>query len=408
MKAALQQKIKPYAAPQGKTFNELKVDDQTGKKVGKGNEIDFKSLLTNSNEAKKQERIKDAAKDYSDLSQEEFLQKLSEESKPKREAKNKLDKDDFMKLFVEQLKNQDPLNPDKGAEMAAKLAQFNSLEQQMNSNKSLDALLKSQEQDRSLAMLNYVGKEVNLDGGFLRVKDGAVLPQTFTTPLNVASAKLIVTNQSGVKQAEIDLGSLKAGDHEVKWDGKTKSGELVAPGVYKYKIDARSIQNQPLDIPLTTSTKITGIDLKDAEQGLYTEYGKIGISEIKAVGVNGFSAARAQLGTVAGEAEQGDGTSAAKAAETGSQATQSAKENQAAADEGQQQASEDAQKIAAERAAKMQAAQKLAAQRAAMAQAAANYAKANPDASQQPKMPLQPQGPSEAAIRAQATLPPGA
>ena len=48
------------------------------------------------------------------------------------QGKSSLGKDDFMKLMISQLKNQDPLNPMDGTEFSAQLAQFSSLEQLSN------------------------------------------------------------------------------------------------------------------------------------------------------------------------------------------------------------------------------------------------------------------------------------
>ena len=48
-------------------------------------------------------------------------------------------KEEFLKLFVAQMKNQDPLNPMEGQEMAAQLAQFSSVEQLINLNQQLEA-----------------------------------------------------------------------------------------------------------------------------------------------------------------------------------------------------------------------------------------------------------------------------
>lgn len=50
------------------------------------------------------------------------------------------DKDTFLKLLVAQLKNQDPLAPQDGAQFVAQLAQFSSLDQLININQRLDAL----------------------------------------------------------------------------------------------------------------------------------------------------------------------------------------------------------------------------------------------------------------------------
>ncbi len=49
-------------------------------------------------------------------------------------------KDEFVKLLVTEMKNQDPLNPMDGKELAAQLAQFSSVEQLMNINTKLDGL----------------------------------------------------------------------------------------------------------------------------------------------------------------------------------------------------------------------------------------------------------------------------
>lgn len=46
-------------------------------------------------------------------------------------------KDAFLQLLVAQMKNQDPLNPTDGAQMATQLAQFSSVEQLENANSTL-------------------------------------------------------------------------------------------------------------------------------------------------------------------------------------------------------------------------------------------------------------------------------
>jgi len=49
-------------------------------------------------------------------------------------------KDQFVKLLVTEMQNQDPLNPMDGKELAVQLAQFSSVEQLMNVNTKLDNL----------------------------------------------------------------------------------------------------------------------------------------------------------------------------------------------------------------------------------------------------------------------------
>lgn len=55
-----------------------------------------------------------------------------------RKAKgDQLDKNDFLKLLVTQLRYQDPLNPVEDKEFIAQTAQFTSLEQMQNLNKAM-------------------------------------------------------------------------------------------------------------------------------------------------------------------------------------------------------------------------------------------------------------------------------
>jgi flagellar basal-body rod modification protein FlgD len=56
------------------------------------------------------------------------------------------ERDMFMTLLVAQLKNQDPLAPQDGAQFVAQLAQFNSLDQLVGIRQSMDQLVAAMQQ----------------------------------------------------------------------------------------------------------------------------------------------------------------------------------------------------------------------------------------------------------------------
>lgn len=56
-----------------------------------------------------------------------------------------MDKESFMLLLVTQFQHQDPLNPMEDKEFIAQLAQFSALEQQMNTNATMQELVKVQQ-----------------------------------------------------------------------------------------------------------------------------------------------------------------------------------------------------------------------------------------------------------------------
>jgi flagellar basal-body rod modification protein FlgD len=69
-------------------------------------------------------------------------------------------KDDFMKLLIAQLQNQDPTNPMKDNEFIAQMAQFSALEQTMNLSKSFDKFAEAQNQSQLIQYNSFVGKNV--------------------------------------------------------------------------------------------------------------------------------------------------------------------------------------------------------------------------------------------------------
>ena len=56
-------------------------------------------------------------------------------------ASTQLGKEDFLKLLVAQIKNQNPLDPTDGVEFLSQLAQFSQLEQLINIGSQLDTLV---------------------------------------------------------------------------------------------------------------------------------------------------------------------------------------------------------------------------------------------------------------------------
>jgi flagellar basal-body rod modification protein FlgD len=57
-----------------------------------------------------------------------------------------MDKNMFLQLLVAQLRNQDPLNPSQGTEFIAQLAQFQQLEQSINTGQDISAMRGSLDQ----------------------------------------------------------------------------------------------------------------------------------------------------------------------------------------------------------------------------------------------------------------------
>ena len=293
MSGALQNRISPPVPKYtSMDFSAAKVDDQVGTKTVEQNQTKFQDLISNSMEEVHKRRDAEKAGDLSANTDEEFFEKLAEQTREKREPKKELGKDDFLQLFVAQLQNQDPLNPDDGTEMASKLAQFNGLEQMMNMNSTMGQMVKAQNVGRNLQMVNYVGKEIAIEGGRVKLDGGKATNSEFETRAQTSKTTLIVRDSTGMTVAEKELGPKGVGTHNIEWDGKNSAGNEVSDGLYSYSIYAQSPEGEKIPVSITSKTIISGVDVQSQNGDLFTELGKVGLENIKSVGEPGFNNSR--------------------------------------------------------------------------------------------------------------------
>lgn len=87
-----------------------------------------------------------------------------------------LGKEEFLKLLVAQLRNQNPLEPMKDREFIAQLAQMNTVEQLQNLNSRTDSLLVSQAVGQASEL---IGRNVEVQDADLGPISGTVSKVTF-------------------------------------------------------------------------------------------------------------------------------------------------------------------------------------------------------------------------------------
>jgi flagellar basal-body rod modification protein FlgD len=74
---------------------------------------------------------------------------------PTTNPKSILGKDDFLKLMVTQLQNQDPLNPTDDKDFMGQMAQFSSLEQTANMAQTLENMNTSSQVSQGVSLIGH-------------------------------------------------------------------------------------------------------------------------------------------------------------------------------------------------------------------------------------------------------------
>ncbi|HWO97858.1 MAG TPA: flagellar hook assembly protein FlgD [Bacillus sp. (in: firmicutes)] len=80
--------------------------------------------------------------------------------KTRQTGTDTLGKDDFLKILMTQLQNQDPSNPLEDKDFIAQMAQFSTLEQITNMSKAFESFADHQSQSNLIQYQQFVGKSV--------------------------------------------------------------------------------------------------------------------------------------------------------------------------------------------------------------------------------------------------------
>ena len=193
-------------------------------------------------------------------------------------------RDEFLKMLVAQLKNQDPLNPMDGKDMAAQLAQFSTVEQLIAMNKTMDetkaaqsamtdaieSLEKTQnERADELAQLiegqmamATVGKVGVTPGNNAFVDKDGKGEIFIDTAGRSGTGRIVMTNDKGETVGMAIVGDIKAGQHSFKlgdyvWDPK------LEPGTYTYKFQVAKDGGPWSETTTYTAGRITGMRYQD-------------------------------------------------------------------------------------------------------------------------------------------------
>ncbi|PZP38621.1 MAG: hypothetical protein DI585_06840 [Pseudomonas fluorescens] len=189
----------------------------------------------------------------------------------------------FLKLLVAQLKNQDPLNPLDGTEFTGQIAQFSSLEQQINSNNYLSKLLEQRDYGQQTLAVSYIGKVALAPGDTMAIgkEGGGEFAYKLTTA--AAAVEVNVYDKDG-KLVRTTKGDTSEGNHIVTWDGKNDAGEQLAEGNYTVKVKAIDAEGKTLPSTVLTYGRVASVITENGTANIIMGDGRtVALGDILAV-----------------------------------------------------------------------------------------------------------------------------
>ncbi|MET0794119.1 MAG: flagellar hook capping FlgD N-terminal domain-containing protein [Polyangiaceae bacterium] len=171
-----------------------------------------------------------------------------------------LGKDDFLKLLVAQLKNQDPLAPQDNTQFVSQLAQFSSLEAAMGTNTRLDSITGQNQGLANTEVVNLVGKTATVKGSLITsAGSGTAVPIGFTLSGASDTTNVSIQDSTGKVIRTIPIGAHSPGLIKMNWDGKDDHGNIMPAGTYAVSVQAKTADGNAVAVAQETTGLVKSV-----------------------------------------------------------------------------------------------------------------------------------------------------
>ncbi len=175
-------------------------------------------------------------------------------------AQSGLRQQDFLKLMVAQVQNQDPMSPQPNGEFLSQLAQFSTNDGINNMQASLQQLATSLQSNQALQASALVGRKVLVETNTMTLGSEGSVKASIDAVSGMNDATASIYSSAGELIKKIPLGQTKVGSNEFAWDGTDESNKRVASGQYTVKVSA-NYGGKQVAVPTIISSNVDSVTL---------------------------------------------------------------------------------------------------------------------------------------------------
>lgn len=182
--------------------------------------------------------------------------------------------EDFLTLLLTEIQYQDPTEPLDNAEMISQLTGYSQLEELTNISDQMESIADAVSSSTAASGLDYIGKSVEAEGDSIVKSEDDISTLTFTLGDAAASVAINIYDAEGNIVNTVSLSDLDEGSYTFDWDGTDSDGETADDGTYYATISALDSDGDSVDVTMTTSGTVTGLQITSDGVVLVLEDGR--------------------------------------------------------------------------------------------------------------------------------------
>lgn len=200
-----------------------------------------------------------------------------------REGSNTLLKEDFLKLLIVQMKNQNPLEPISNQEFIAQLTSLSSLEQLENLNQKVSSSVQLQKSQSNAQAYSLIGKKIKAPGDIIEIKENSSVPDISYELQSDANVTINIYDNRNKLVKTINAGIQKAGENNFAWDGTTNSGQKLPEGIYTYEIVPIGLDGETVEAKTFLTGFVRKIQFENDGALLFVGNREVALSDVYTV-----------------------------------------------------------------------------------------------------------------------------
>lgn len=184
------------------------------------------------------------------------------------------DYDNFLKLLVAQVQNQDPLEPMDSTTFVSQLAQLSQVEQAIQTNQNLEAISGRMDSVTAFADLGLLDRTVRVRGETTELRGGRT-DFSYSLEAPAAQVEVELIGPNGEVAHRVWHNNVGASEtRELSWDGVGPGGAALPDGAYQVRVRAFSQDGTPVNASVTGTATVSEVRFEDGAATLVLSTGR--------------------------------------------------------------------------------------------------------------------------------------